>query len=299
MRTDIHRPSAPEFDPQAYECYGVFDLMPDFGGEAETKARRELIASMVDKGYRFGSTGNGGCGHCGANLRYAALMIREDVKEMIYVGETCLDNRFSLTAELFQKLRSQAKLNKDREVKSVKRAQFIADNVEVQELIAYEQEVDAIPTFLMSLLFQLEQYGELSEKQIASIRPAIERDRDQVAKAKIREIERQALIAKGVSAPEGKVTVIGEVIAQKWQENDFGGAMKMLVQAEEGYKVWVTRPTSIFNTEVGDKIQFTATLTQSREDVLFAYGKSPSKAVILVEAPVEGRAIVIREEITK
>jgi len=56
------------------------------------------------------------------------------------------------------------------------------------------------------LLFQLEQYGELSEKQIASIRPAIERDRAQIEQAKIREIERQALIAKGVVAPEGKVT---------------------------------------------------------------------------------------------
>ena len=299
MRTDIHRPSAPEFDPQAYECYGVFDLAPDFGGEAETKARVQMVASLVDKGYKFGSESSGGCGHCGANLRYAALMAREDVKELIYVGETCLDNRFSLSKELFQKLRSQAKLNKDREVKGVRKAQFIADNVEVQELIAYENEVDAIPTFLMSLLFQLEQYGELSEKQVASIRPAIERDREQVAKAKIREAERQALITKGVVAPEGKVTVVGEVIAQKWQENDFGGSMKMLVQAEEGYKVWVTRPNSIFNTEVGDKIQFNATLTQSREDVLFAYGKSPSKAVILIEAPVEGRAISIREEATK
>lgn len=281
MRTDIHRPSSLEFDPQAYEVIGVYDLNPEWFDASETKDRREAIARLVDLGYKFGSTGSGGCGHCGANIRYAALLIREDVKEMIYVGETCLSNRFSTTKAEFQHLRETARLNKDRATKKEKLANFLAETPQAQALLDYEKTVDALPTFLASLAMQLEQYGELSEKQVEAIESAIQRDREQIAQAKIREAERLALLATGVVAPEGKVTVTGTVLAVKFVENDFGGAMKMLVEANEGYKVWLTQPSSIRESVVGDKVQFVATLTQSREDVLFAYGKSPSKAVIL------------------
>ena len=89
------------------------------------------------------------------------------------------------------------------------------------------------------------------------------------------------LLEKGIKAPSGKVSVTGKVLSQKFVENDFGGNVKMLVEAEEGYKVWLTRPSSISEVEVGDKIQFNANLTPSLQDQLFAIGKNPSKATIL------------------
>lgn len=115
-RTDIHRPSAPTFDPEAYDCWGVFDLTPEWGDCGD---RQRTVNSAIDAGYRFASHQTGGqCGHCGAHLRYVALMIHEGSKEMIWVGETCLAGRFeSLTKAQFDQLRKTAKLDRERQAK--------------------------------------------------------------------------------------------------------------------------------------------------------------------------------------
>lgn len=129
-RTDIHRPSAPEFDPQAYEFFGCFDLSPDpvFDAE-EIRARRALVSSLVDQGWKFTSVhGSGQCGHCGARIRYAALMGHEPTKGLIWVGETCLDNRFSLTKGEFDRLRKNAMLNRERTAKAAKIAAVLAEH---------------------------------------------------------------------------------------------------------------------------------------------------------------------------
>ena len=104
-RTDIHRPSAVEFDPENYTVYGFADFH-------ETDGHRpvETVSRMVDQGWSFRGAphGSGQCSHCGARLRYAALMGHEPTKTLLYVGETCLENRFEATAAEFQAMRQQA-----------------------------------------------------------------------------------------------------------------------------------------------------------------------------------------------
>lgn len=278
-RTDIHRPSAPEFDPESYEFIGVYDLK-DESGSIE---RRQQIAQLSSNGYLF-TNSNGGCGHCGAHIRYAALMIHPTTMEMLYVGETCLENRFSnLTALEFKTLRERASLNRERATKKETRDAFIASTPEAQALINYDRECqngEGTPAFISSLAEQLERNGYLSEKQISMILPTIEKDKNRKTELAGREAEKHILIAQGVQAPEGKVLVEGEVVAFKEYANDFGWVRKMIVKSNEGWSVYVTQPSSI-SPEKGDRVSFLATLTRSQDDQLFAFGKRPTQASII------------------
>ena len=125
-----------------------------------------------------------------------------------------------------------------------------------------------------------------------------------MARAKEREAEFQArkaqeavLLQNGVQAPTGKVTVRGEVLSVKGKDTQFGFQVKMLVQSDEGLKVWVSVPRALEQKSwydndaqswkeqrgvaAGDKVEFTATLTPSNDDALFAFGKRPTKSKII------------------
>ena len=219
------------------------------------------------------------CGHCGAHIRYAALMLHTPTMEMLYIGEQCLTNRFeNMTKAQFKQLREQARLNKERVNRKEKLVTFLAANPQAQMLVDYEKEVYEIPTFLSSLLMQLENNGTLSEKQLAAIEPAIKRDREQVAVQKQRDAEKAALLASGVRAPEGRVTVTGKILGFKTVESDiFGDSLKMIVQSVEGWKVYVTAPMGAGDALVGESVTFSAQLTPSQDDALFAFGKRPTK----------------------
>jgi hypothetical protein len=106
-RTDIHRPSAPEFDPAAYELAGVFDLHPEDG---TLNFRRQIVGALVRQGLRFaGVHPTGQCDHCGAHIRYEALMIHRPTNTLVTIGETCLDERFLFsTKDDFARLRAAA-----------------------------------------------------------------------------------------------------------------------------------------------------------------------------------------------
>ncbi len=285
-RTDIHRPSAPEFNPENYEFVTCFDLHPEQG---DTKFMRETVSGFVAKGYKFANAGFG-CAHCGKNIRYAALMLHTPTMEMLYIGEQCLTNRFeSMTQAQFKRLRESAKLNRERATKKERLANFVAQNPVVQTLIDF---VDANSTgeksfgyygngFLLSLYEQLMRNAELSEKQLTAIEPAIARENEQVARAKAQEEAKKVLLNAGVRAPEGRVTVMGKILGFKVQESEiYGDTTKMIVESVEGWKVYVTAPSGSGEANVGDEVSFIAQLTPSTSDALFAYGKRPSKFTV-------------------
>lgn len=97
-------------------------------------------------------------------------------------------------------------------------------------------------------------------------------------------------------APVGRTEVEGVVISVKWVENEFGGSLKMLVEAEPGFRVWATVPKDLLmipvvkengrweewrEVNVGERVAFVVTLEQSKDDSSFAFGKRPSKARVL------------------
>lgn len=81
--------------------------------------------------------------------------------------------------------------------------------------------------------------------------------------------------------PIGKVKVIGVVVIMKSVEVFYGYERKMLVQSDEGWKVWCTVPSSISDIAIGERCEFMCTLTQSDKDSKFGFGKRPTKARII------------------
>lgn len=114
--------------------------------------------------------------------------------------------------------------------------------------------------------------------------------------------------AQSHPAPEGRVSVTGEILSARMIEGDYGTTYKILVKDDQGFKVWCSIPKAqadeafdeYYETHserntygpacwllgadgtdeegvVGRRITFMATLQPSRDDVGFAFGKRPTK----------------------
>jgi len=297
IRTDVHAPSSAAFDPSLYTCYGCYDGSPDgiYGAE-QLREYRDQIQSLVARGYTCGRGCKAVCGHCGASIRYFALLVRDDVKQFIHVGEQCLDNRFSVeTAADFQSLRKSAKLNRER-ANLGERITALRQNPAIARLLDGGKDVEA-SEFLSDVRSKALEHGRLSDGQIAAVERAFER----IAQKDRWEAERRAealrLAEAGVRAPEGRVEVTGVVLSAKEHQTQFGTAIKIVVKSDDGWKVWTTAPASLLiNVDaaavksattvidevrealVGKRIKFVAALTRSDSDAAFAFGKRPTKA---------------------
>jgi hypothetical protein len=283
-RTDIHRPSAPEFDPTDYECVDVFDLHPD---AMQGRYRMEAVNRLMDAGYRRGGVHPmGQCSHCGAALRYTALMIHEPTKAYLWIGEQCLGNRFELeSATKFHELRKAAALNRERAAKSDRIAALIAAHPVLADLTD-EACASAYGDFVASVSYQLRRDGRLTERQIATIERIIPEQIERAHQAAIWEDQRREEAVTAQPAPAGRVVVTGEVLSIRDKETAYGRVWKMTVRAAQGFRVWVTVPAELDLDALphGTWVRFTATLTPSDDDALFAFGKRPTKAEI-IEAP--------------
>lgn len=85
---------------------------------------------------------------------------------------------------------------------------------------------------------------------------------------------------------EGRGQVTGKIISTKWVDNGYGGAEKMLVADDRGFKVWGTVPVAL-DDEVGDealaghRVEFTGTLKRSGDDEAFGFFSRPTKSHLL------------------
>lgn len=293
VRSDIHRPSAPEFDPAAYELIDVYDLHPESG---DHRALGNEIDKLAARGIVQAPHSNG-CGHCGqTNLRYVALLVREDVREWIFVGQDCLGARFlDQTKASFDALRKAAQL--DREAQRCKKffealceghPEFVwatyADHI--RQTGGNEYAAWALNT-AYDIATEARQYGQASDKQIALVCRLIS------------EIEEKAAqyvppVQSG-DVPTGRVQIEGIVLgAPKWYDNSFGGSWKMTVKLDNGSRVWGTVPTCLLTTPqeyddyvgpavgAGDRVRFTATVKPRELD--FGWYSRPANAELLAPA---------------
>jgi len=300
-RTDIHRPSAEGFDPEAYEYVGVIDLNPyeirDADGHVEdvidhTDIDFDEVENLIKLGYLPAAHYNieyeitpesivediyesiHNCGHCGSHIRFAAVMAHEPSMEFILVGQDCLTNRFDeMSAADFKALRDAAKKAARESKKAEQRAALIKEHPELAD--AFESN----NLFIQDVMRKFDKYAELSDRQIAAVKTALIRD----AEWEVKKAAEQKEAESAADAPTGRVTITGEIISVKLQETMYGSSMKMLVKTADGWKLWVTVPNSIMIGEVlsGKTVTLTATVTPSNDDPKFAFGKRPSKAVLV------------------
>jgi hypothetical protein len=253
-----------------------------YGPEAAQRMRMsKLIHESTD------SRDDGRCDHCGANIRYRAVLRYRPNGQHIQVGETCLENRFGRATEDFQALRKQAEL--DRAEQRIKKA--VAAFVEANPDLAWmgEKEVPAEYAgsfFLSDVARKLRMYGELSERQVAAVRKAMPQEQAFQARKREQAEERARQEAERPSAPvpTGRVTVTGEVFKVKYpEEYDQFPTTKMLVQDDRGFRVWGSVPSSISAVRRGDRVSFSAEVEASKDDPRFGFYRRPTKAQIVAE----------------
>lgn len=121
-------------------------------------------------------------------------------------------------------------------------------------------------------------------------------------KAVVREVEKVAAKAALPALVEGRRTVAGKVVSTKSFESDYGTAYKMLVELEDGTRIFGSIPSNLWNEVeflgayrksawnetdgvmtklVGMELTFTATIEASKDDKSFGFFKRPTKAAIV------------------
>lgn len=266
-REDIHSPR--NLTPENYMAVGFVDFHQD-----GSKARIATLARVREQhGSRWSKVHNASdqCNHCGAYLRYAVILLHIPTNELMFVGETCLGNRFERTAEEFHAMRKNAELDRHQHrIKTAREAWIEANRPVFEHLEAFA------PTnsFYADLLAKLGRYGELSLNQAA----AVERNMARDIEARDRKLA-EATIERG-PVPTGRIEITGKVLTTKWVEG-FAynqSTLKMLVELENGSKVWGTVPSRINDLERGDTVTFTATVEASNDDASFGFFKRPTGA---------------------
>ena len=298
-RTDQHRPA--DLVTEDYDLVLVFDTDPPefFGdpsdgiGSPALEAYQRLLEQHRDDTARLerlvadsplADRGLTQCHHCGARLRYAAIMHHQPTGQHIVVGETCLDNRFTLATAEFQKLRKAAALAAaERRIVKAATAFIATLDGDVAEALHREADLSRwqldswATSTVQDIRRKLWRYGDISERQVAFVTKLLDEGPKKAAERAAQDTEVK------VPAPEGRHAIEGEVVSAKWHDNDYGSTLKLTVKVitDEGVWLgWVTCPTAI-NPGRGDRVRLTATWTRSDRDEHFAFGKRPTKAEVL------------------
>lgn len=148
--------------------------------------------------------------------------------------------------------------------------QEAADTLDMRTLQKFDSDFFTLADMVRNLV----KYGSWSEKQVAFATKLVAKLSDIPAAVAKRKAELEA----AVPAPTGRVVVSGTIVSTRVDDGLYGPSYKMLLQANEGFKVWCSVPRVLGNVEKGDKVEFTATLEVKGDDPSFAIGSRPAKA---------------------
>jgi hypothetical protein len=313
-RTDVHRPS--QLITEDYEFIGCSPQWVCRGDRGDGVVEWDdvndygLTDEQIDYVHNNmfdGNAKNGrGCDCCGSRPRAVAYYKHIPTGKVITVGLTCSEK---IQAGAWEEGHRQALTviaERKRAIKKAEGESFIDSNSGLRSVLESGKH-----EILDDMLGKVHKYGSLSEKQVAFafklFAQCIEREQEQA--------ERLAKLNGATLDCTQRITVTGTVKTTKWQDSDFGGSMKMLVELDSGFKVWGTIPTAIteatdtYNNaemdlkkyegkltigqveklvatmsdcesqaiEVGNTIQFTARFQMSKDDATFAFFKRPTK----------------------
>jgi hypothetical protein len=278
-RSDVH--NAVNLVTEDYDYLGSLDWRAGQSGDVgSVKARVDLInAVIVTPGRKWARIhGSGQCDHCGAHLRYAALMLHRPSNTVVEIGETCLENRFDRATADFQRLRKLAELDREAHRVKLSVAGFVSVNPDLEFLATGElPPASANNSFIADVGAKLRRYGSLSDAQVNAVRAAVIRDRNHA-------IEKANKVTEPkVDVVVGKIQISGEILSTKYVDSQFGSTLKMLVRDNRGFKVWGSVPRSIDGQGDlrGRNVQFTATVEASKDDSTFGFFSRPTQARIV------------------
>jgi hypothetical protein len=283
-RTDVHRPV--NLDPGDYDyLYAGDSQAPGFLRNVDLDWWRSITRWDPALAYRSIHQ----CHHCGARIRYFAILFHRPSGHNVAVGETCLDNRFGASKADFQRLRKAAALDRQKQRIKTAAREFVEAldpavrpaldrDVDIETLIV----TDGARRVLKDLRHSLwNRYGSLTDKQVDFAARLVAEGPAAVEAARKRQEERDSEVH--AQAPEGRLQIEGTVVSRKARDTDWGLVYKLTIKVDTGdgvWLAWVSEPSRL-DTKVGDTVRLTATFARSDTDEHFAFGKRPSKAEVL------------------
>lgn len=231
--------------------------------------QRLLRTSSTSKWYESGQ-----CDHCGARLRYVAVLFHAPTNSHMAVGETCHAERFGHDSKLAKDLdRLHKRAAAARALAKVRGAVdiWLEEDPRNLEAVEYAEANFEGNNFYTDLLAKLRQYGPWSDRQ----RDAVLRGKVAAPARALAQAAREAEVK--VPVVEGRQVLVGTVIKAEWKDDEYGGRTVMTVKEDRGFLVWGTMPANL-DAERGDRIKFQATVKKSDRDESFGFFKRPAKA---------------------
>ncbi len=294
MRNDVHRPSTinPEdYEYVAQECMRIEGL----GDASFLIAERELLrAHMARTGGNYSGHEHGGnCMVCGSvNAIYTVLFYHSKTNSYVRMGADCATKCDMGDPNLFNAFRKGIKDARELQKGTSKAKALLSDHgldrawAIHQEGSSKAWEAGGSQGILFDVIEKLIKYGSLSDKQYDFLGRLVYKIDN---RAKI-EAQRKAESDAAKPCPTGRIEVIGTVLTTKFQESAFGVTLKMLIRADDGWKVWGTVPSilKIFTDgeiqrglQHGDRVRFKAQVTPSDTDTKFGFFKRPTQAEVI------------------
>lgn len=297
-RTDIHAPS--KIKPEDYHFVAALIYKRSIDNCGYLMHQRSILDKHMEltKGTYSNHHHGGNCHICGAHMIHTAVFYHAKTNSYIETGFDCALKLDMGDRGVFKRCKTEyAALRKAKA--GFKKARALLRENDLLEftdslfdvgfnygrrMLAYQNK--KTPTCLKELIHtfnsitdKLSLNGSLSEKQWDFLKK-LKNDIINFESNQKKKEQEQATIP---DAPEGRHEITGVVLGLKWVENYYGPeTLKWLIKTEKGYKVWSTVPSPLRGiVEREDKVNFKVTLTPSKNDSKFAYGKRPSAAKIL------------------
>ncbi len=273
----IHNPV--NFNPADYEVQDYLDnKRPPYYGQDLEHHKQEVLWWEKSMAATLGPDWRAKmhhCIHCGnGSVRWITATKHIPTGEVVVFGAICTARLGFADKHAFKLAQLQAKAEAGHARMKVwkQREEFVATHPEVATALEQaKQPVHAKNTFVQDVLGKLNQYGSLSDRQVAAVVQSLARDLERVARQAVEVTE-----VKG-DAPSGRTTVTGLVLTIKQQASSFapgGFVTKMLVKLANNAKVWLTVPSKATIVR-GDTVTVTATFEVSKDDKHFAFGSRP------------------------
>lgn len=264
-----------EYDPETGKehvfalDYLLDDALPTGFPSEKTGDPRERINAYFNVSLLSPRGDTSRCGVCGHVVKYGGVLADLELKDGVMVGNDCLAT-YNQVSQGFAEAQLRARRLANMARGYARFNAFVADKPELSQAFISGKGHHVIE----DIAAKLREYGTISQAQMDLV---IKIAPEYAAESIVRAAKPEPL-----DAPEGKMTVVGEILSIKSVDGYVPGqtTTKMLVEHVDGWKVWVTMPLHL-NATRGDTVQFDATLTRSQDDTKFAFGKRPTRAVVL------------------
>lgn len=308
MRKDIHRPSV--INPDEYISVGFLPKVEFFNFEFVAAERAAIDAHMKEHGGHWEYPSSGSCAVCGNVLAMSHVVFwHRPTNAYIKVGEICAEKLEMSIGEGYSEFKSKlAAARKDlKNALALKAGKlkaeatlneaglddawaiYMAEPEELpRKLIYAANEWNEEPVYglhyeestIRDIVWKLVKYGSISEKQEEFLKKLLEKIAERPA------LEAKRLAEKAAEKPipeellEGRHTVTGEILAERYDDTPFGTMHKMLLKEDRGFKLWGTMPSAL-SAGKGDRVKFDAAIEVSHDDPKFGFYSRPTKAATL------------------